>query len=324
MKIFVIGATGYIGSVVAERLRADGHVLSGLARSDASVAALSDMGVTPVRGAMGDTAVLARAARDADAVVQIATGGFLAQALETVDAAMRTTDVILDALAGTDKPYLYTGGTGMWLDTGIMVPERVVTEADPVAPPYFYAHLVEIYRKLMSADAVRTIILAPGQLYGRGGGYIGPIARLFNGVRQHGFVAAVAPGDNAFTYVHVDDLADLYALALNAPDTRGLFIGATDTVPQMEVARAVSRAAGLGGEVELVDYPTMRALNGRANELDFWLNCRASSDKARTELGWQPHRPGVIDTLAQLPAPLDLGTVYPEPKRQAAASQVSL
>ena len=79
---------------------------------------------------------------------------------------------------------------------------------------------------------------------------------------------------------------------------------ATDTVTQIDVAGAVSRAAGLGGEVEFVDCPTMRELNGRANELDFWVNCRASSQRARDVLGWQPHRPGVIDELAALPRPL--------------------
>jgi nucleoside-diphosphate-sugar epimerase len=102
-----------------------------------------------------------------------------------------------------------------------------------------------------------------------------------------------------------------------------VFIAATDTVSQIDVARAVSRAAGLGGEVEFVDYPTMRELNGRANELDFFCNCRESGQKAREVLGWQPHRSGVIDELASLPTPLDLNTVYPEPKRQLAASRVN-
>jgi hypothetical protein len=64
-------------------------------------------------------------------------------------------------------------------------------------------------------------------------------------------------------------------------------------------------------------------LNGRPGELDFFVNCRASSEKAREVLGWRPHRPGVIDDLASLPKPLDLSSVYPEPKRQLAASRVT-
>jgi nucleoside-diphosphate-sugar epimerase len=322
MKLFVIGGTGYIGSVVTERLLADGHELHGLARSDESAAQLADAGITPVRGSMGDVDVIRAASQSADGVVQIATGGFLVQALEAVSEAVSTTDTILEALAGTDKPYIYTGGTGAWIDTGIAFPQRVITEADPPTPPHFYKHLQEIGDKILSASGVRTIILAPGQLYGRGGGYIGPVARVFNDVRKHRVVHAVNY-DNAVTFVHVDDLADLYALVLQKPSVRGLYIAATDTVPAVEVARAVSVAAGLGGELEMVDYLTMRALNGRANELDFFCNVRASSAKAQQELGWRPHRPGLVEELASLPKPLDLLSVYPEPKRHAAAARVS-
>jgi nucleoside-diphosphate-sugar epimerase len=321
MRLFVIGGTGYIGSVVCERLQADGHTLRGLARSDESAAQLAEAGIEPVRGSMGDGDVIREAASAADGVVQIATGGFLSQALETVSETVVTTDAILAALAGTGKPYIATGGTGAWMDTGLVNPERVVTEADPMTPPYFYVHLAEITKKILSTEDVRAIVISPGQLYGRRGGYIGPIARMFNGLRKHGVVYAVNY-DNAVTFVHVDDLADLYALALQTPSARGLYFAATDTVPVLQVAKAVSAAAGLGGQVEMVDYLTMRALNGRFCELDFFGNVRASSAKAREELGWRPNRPGVLEDLAELPKPLDLNSVYPEPKRQAAAARV--
>lgn len=321
MKLFVIGGTGYIGSVVCERLLADGHELRGLARSAESAAQLSEAGIEPVGGALGDVDVLRAESIAADGVVQIATGGFLTQALETVSEAALTADTILQALAGTEKPYVVTGGTGAWLDTGLAWPERTVTEADPMTAPYFYRHLQTICEKILSTQDVRSVIIAPGQLYGRRGGYIGPIARIFNGVRDHGVVHAVNY-DNACTYVHVDDLADLYALVLQTPSARGLYFAATDTVTTLEVAKAVSVAAGLGGEVELVDHLTMRALNGRLGEMDFIGNVRASSAKAQEELGWRPHRPGVVEDLSALPRPLDLHSVYPEPKRQAAAARL--
>jgi nucleoside-diphosphate-sugar epimerase len=322
MKLFVIGGTGYIGSVVCERLLADGHVLRGLARSDTAAAQLTAAGVEPVRGAMGDADTIGKESAAADGVVQIATGGFLVQALESVSEAASTTDAVLDALAGTGKPYIYTAGTGGWLDTGLAFPDRVVTEADPPTPPHFYVHLGEIITKIVNSEDVWTIVPAPGQLYGRSGGYIGPIARLFNGLRKHGVVHAVNY-DNAVTFVHVDDLADLYALVLQNPSASGLYFAATDTVPALEVARAVSVAAGLEGELEMVDHLTMRAHNGRANELDFFCNCRASSERAINELSWRPHRPGVVEELTSLPKPLDLNSVYPERKRQAAAARVS-
>src|ERR1700737_11868 len=82
MKLFMIGATGYVGSVVAERLKADGHDITGLARSADAAAQLAAAGIEPVRGAMGDRDVLGEHATKADGVVQIATGGFLVQALD--------------------------------------------------------------------------------------------------------------------------------------------------------------------------------------------------------------------------------------------------
>ncbi|WP_181782331.1 NAD-dependent epimerase/dehydratase family protein [Pseudonocardia pini] len=322
MNLFLIGGSGYIGRSVAERLQADGHRLTGLARSPRAEADLRAAGVTPVPGALGDAEVLAEAAKAADGVVQISTGGFLTQALETIDATVRTTDVLLDALDGTDKPYVLTSGTGLWMDTGIAIPSRTVTEDDPISPAYFYAHLGTIHRRVTEQDRVRAIVIAPGQVYGRDGGYIGPIARTFGGVRRHGVVHAVSTSDNAFTYVHVDDLADLYALVLRDPATQGLFLGAVDTVPTLEMAEAVSVAAGLGGAVECVDYPRMRALNGRAGELDFWANVRASGAKAMRELGWEPSRPGVVEEITSLPRPLELEAYYPGPRRKAAASAV--
>ena len=160
MKLFMIGATGYVGSVVAERLKADGHEITGLARSADAAAA----GIEPVRGAMGDRDVLGEHATKADGVVQIATGGFLVQALETVNEAVGTVKTLLAALAATDKPYVLTGGTGAYLDTGIAFPERVVTEADPISPPHFYSPLGDILRKVAATENVRTIVPALGQV----------------------------------------------------------------------------------------------------------------------------------------------------------------
>lgn len=84
---------------------------------------------------MGDGEITGAEGAAADGVVQIATGGFLSQALETVSETVVTTDAILAALTGTRKPYVATGGTGAWMDTGLVNPERVVTEADPMTPP---------------------------------------------------------------------------------------------------------------------------------------------------------------------------------------------
>ncbi|KXO96171.1 NAD-dependent epimerase/dehydratase family protein [Tsukamurella pseudospumae] len=323
MQYFVIGGSGYIGSAVCARLMADGHELVGLARSETSAARLAEAGVRPVRGSLADTGLLAEQAAATDGVIQISTGGFLTQALETVDQSINATRTLIDAL-DDGKLYLWTSGVGAWMDTGSLQPDRVVTEADPMTPAYYYAHLRDVQLSVLGESRLRGVVIAPGQVYGRDGGYIGPIARQFNGVRAHGVAYAVAPGDNACTFVHVDDLADLYALAVGDPEARGLYFGAVDTVTAMDIAHAVSRASGLGGEVVLVNHGEMRELNGRANEFDFFVNARASSAHAMTALGWNPHRPGVIEELGALPQPLDLQTVYPSPTHHASAARVKL
>jgi uncharacterized protein YbjT (DUF2867 family) len=104
MKIFMIGASGYIGSVVAERLKADGHAITGLARSADAAVQLAASGIEPVRGAFGDGHVLGEQATKADGVVQIATGGFLVQALESVNESVGASEAFIEALAGTNKP----------------------------------------------------------------------------------------------------------------------------------------------------------------------------------------------------------------------------
>lgn len=312
MRFFVIGGSGFIGSAVCRQLQERGHELVGLARSDASVAKLAAIGIQPLRGALGDIEVLGEATRAADGIVQISTGGNLGNAAKNAEAALSSTDTLLKAIAGTDKPYIYTCGTGLWSDTGTIDPERVVTEDDPETVPYFYTHIGEIYRRMLAAaEHSRAIVIHPAMVYGRTGGPIGPITRMFDGVRKHG-VVFVAPEDNAYTYVHVDDLADLYVRVLENSNARGsYFAAADDTVTTVDVAKAVSVAVGQSGDVVAVDHVALRRLNGRASEMDFWLNCRASGNKARAELGWTPVHPSVVADLCALPQPLDPNLVYP-------------
>lgn len=324
MKLFVMGATGYIGVPVAEYLRADGHELVGLARSAESAEKLAAAGIEPVRGEIGDRDLIESQARKSDGVVQLATAGFLNQAVDGQQALRSTVDGVVAALRGTNKPYIITFGHAMYMDTGAWGdPERVATEEDPATWSRFYAHWGDVQRLLAAEPGVRTIEILPSGTYGRGGGYIGTVSRVFDGVRKHGKVYAVAPGDNGWSKVHIDDLAELYMLALRSPDTRGRFIGAAEIVTMIDQARAVSRAAGLGGEVEFVDYRTMRQLNGRYAEFDWWTNVRTSGQKARNVLGWRPHHPTLIEELDSLPKPLDLWSVYPKRDRQAAAADAA-
>lgn len=318
MKLFIMGATGYIGSVVAEYLIRDGHELVGLARSEEAAAKLREAGIEPVRGQLGDTNIITEQVKRADGVVSVTTGGFMLQALSTVRDVLDTTDAVIAAAAGTNKPVLITWGIAAWMDTGWYNVERIVTEEDPISWQYFYHHLAESQRRYEAAADVRYIGIFPGGVYGRGGSYIGGIARAFDGVRRTGKVHMIAGADNAASHVHVDDLAELYVLALRDPETRGRFIASSQILSTPELNRAVSVAAGLGGEVTLVDQRTMRDFLGRYTEVDGFINLRGSGQKAMDVLGWRPKQKTVVEELTSLPQPFDISTIYPSPDRQKA------
>ncbi|WP_166982171.1 NAD-dependent epimerase/dehydratase family protein [Paramicrobacterium fandaimingii] len=315
MKLFVIGGSGYVGTEVCTRLLADGHELTGLARTERSVQHFRSMGITPVRGSMDDAGVIAEQSELADGVVQMWLGGALTNALTTGESTVRTSQVILDTLRGSNKLYLWTSGVGVWLDTGLLDPDREVTEKDPISPPYFYEHLGRIMKMMLGEQEVRTAIIAPGQVYGHRGGCAGPTVRLFDSFREHGAIYGIEGTGNAISHVHVEDLADLYSLVVSEPKARGVYFGVSDTVPHMDLAVGISNAVGLDGNVEIVNPGSIRELNGRFAELDWIWNLRASSERARKELGWRPSRPGILEEMANLPQPLDLTKVYPSRRR---------
>ena len=320
MKIFVIGGTGYIGRAVVERLAAGGHVITGLARSDEAVSRLAECGVGAVRGDLSDLGVLDQAARAADAVVQVSLGGFLTE-LEGGGATRlaAAVETLTRALEGSAKPYVSTSGAGIYGDTGVVDPLRQATETDPIGPPYYYAHLADIERAVLAASGrdIRSVVLRVGQVYGRGGGYIGPVARRFASARRHGRVHVIEAWGRA-SYVHADDVAALFALALDRAPAGSLFNGAGETVTALDMARAVSRVAGFGGEVRALSPQAFRDAEGWPATLDFLWSVQVDSRKARELLGWTPVRPGLLAELASL-AGADLGAIYPAPRYAGAA-----
>lgn len=329
MKIFGIGLTGYIGTVVAEKLQAQGHVLTGLARSEESAALLRSRGIEPVMGKLGDVKTIHEAAKRADAAVGLATGGFLTTALAEGVATnyIGTTSAILDAFEGTGKPYIQVNGTGFWIGNTKESPGIVISEDIEPHPPYFYAGNLPVFRMMRGAAQrqVRSVLVAPAQVYGREGGYIGPVARRFACARKHGAVYMLPPpACGAVTYVHVDDYADLLVLALASGEAGELFFAASDTVPSFDVARAVSRVCGLRGRVEVLGEARLAELEGPIGVNDCKSTLIASGEKARRVLGWQPRQAGLLEELSSLEGKVDIHKVYPGPTREAMARSIKI
>jgi nucleoside-diphosphate-sugar epimerase len=285
MQVFLTGATGYIGSAVAERLRAAGHQVSGLARSDAAAARLKAAGVTPVRGDFSDPKAVGTAARSADGVISMAT---------TYDPKVDgpAVDAILDALAGSNKPFVYTSGIWSHGDTG----GAVVDETSPPRPAALvqWRQAVEDKVREGAKRGIRSVVIRPAIVYGRGGGIP---AGFLQSAREEGAARYVGSGNNRWPFVHVDDLADLYLLALERAPAGSLLLGVNGPSHLVrEVAAAASRGAGAGGRT--VAWPLEEARKKLGPYADaLVLDQQASGRRAQELLGWQPSRPDVLEDI---------------------------
>jgi nucleoside-diphosphate-sugar epimerase len=285
MQVFLTGASGYIGRAVAERLLAAGHQLTGLARSEASAARLTAGGVRPVPGDFSEPAGLALAARAADGVISLAT---------TYDPAVDgpAVDAMLDALAGSGKPLIYTSGIWSHGDTG----DTVVDETSPVHPAALVAWRQAVENRVREAAGrnIRTVVIRPAMVYGRAGGIP---AGFVESARKEGAARYVGTGGNRWPFVHVDDLADLYLLAFEHAPPGSLLLGVAGPAhPVRQVAAAASRGAGAGGRTLATPLEVARKTMGAYADA-LVLDQQASGRRAQELLGWRPHRPDVLADL---------------------------
>jgi nucleoside-diphosphate-sugar epimerase len=284
MIVFVTGATGYIGTAVVQALRGAGHEVRGLARSPAAAEKLEFAGVEAVEGALTELTVLARAARAADAVIHIGATGKADQA-EVDTAAVRA---MLNAVEGTGKPFIYTSGVWVLGNTG----DVVADEDAPLDPSPLVGWRAEVEGTMRDAAAwgIRSVVLRPAVVYGRGRGTPGTFV---SSARRKGVVRYVGDGTQRWPFVHVDDLADLYVLALDAPAGTLLNAAAGSSLPVREVAEVAAQANGAVAEAWPLDE-AREVLGAYADALA--LDQQVAAERA-AGLGWNPSRPSVLDEL---------------------------
>jgi phosphoglucomutase len=281
MRIFLTGATGFIGTALTGKLQAAGHHVVGLARSEASAARLRARCVEPVSGDLRDGAVIAAAVARCDAAVHLAIE-FSAEAARLDRIAI---DSILEGLGKSGRPFLYTSGVWVMGNTG----DAGVDEDAPVNPPPLVAWRPQHERLVLEAQGVRGVVIRPARVYGRGGGS-GEAFR--KEARTAGVVHHIGDGANRWPFVHVDDLADLYVLALGAAGGSLYFASVGAPVRVRELASA----AAAGVPVEAVPLADARATMGPLADAQV-LDQVIASTKAQRELGWKPVEPGIIASM---------------------------
>jgi nucleoside-diphosphate-sugar epimerase len=281
MKIFVTGATGYIGSVVAERLRDFGHQVLGLARSDASARTLESAGAEVARGDLRNTGAIARAARESDAAIHLA----MEYSGETAKLDRGAVETILEEYRLTGRPFLYTSGIWVLGDTG----GAEADEETPLRPAPLVAWRPAVEQLVLKTQGPRGVVIRPAMVYGRNGGFV---ASFIQQAREQGAVRIVGSGGNRWPFVHVEDLADLYVLALNAAAGSLYFAAAGPSLAVKDVARAAAHG------VPLQSIPLEEARRAMGPVADaLVLDQLISSRKAVRELGWSPKGKPVLEEI---------------------------
>jgi nucleoside-diphosphate-sugar epimerase len=301
MKIFMTGATGYIGSVIVEKLVQAGHQVEGLARSAASAQALQDLGAEPRLGSLSDTQLLTDAAREADGVIQNAFDLRADFVSATTDEA-RAVDALIAGLHGSGKPLVYTSGTGGLGDTGTIVFDEETPIPAPQSPTVeALQRRFATEKAVTGAAGLRGVALRPPNVYGRGGGQ--SVLWLIGAAAQKLGAAPypVGAGDNLWSLVHVDDLADLFVLAVEKAPAGELFHAATQNgLRTADIAAAIGHGVGLRGKTVALERADLADALGVPPLADYWsTNSQISGAKARRVLGWDPQRNDALGELAR-------------------------
>jgi nucleoside-diphosphate-sugar epimerase len=300
MSIFVTGASGWIGSAVVPELIGAGHQVIGLARSDASAAALTIAGAEVQRGSLDDLDILRSAAAASDGVIHLAfkhDAAFSGDFEGAGNADRRAIEAFGEALAGSDKPLVIASGL-----LGLS-PGHVATEADGHAlershlsggPAIRHAN-AELTLSFASRGIRSSILRLPPTVHGDGDH--GFIATLVAVARAKGVSGYIGDGANRWPAVHVLDAARLFRLALeNAPAGSTLHAVGDPGVPVRDIAEVVGRH---------LDIPVRSVDPGDAAEHFGWLSAFIGLDAPATgalteaQFDWHPTHPGLIEDLEQ-------------------------
>lgn len=298
MRILVIGATGYIGSVIVERLLKDGHKIVASVRSEAAALKLQAQSIETFFASLNDTAPIVEKLSKVDAVVYAAYGyNSIEDAANEVRTGRSHMSDVLDSLAGSGKTFILISGTGVVPDST----DKVYSEDTPLPPtnsPVVTARRnLELEIMSSAQRGIRSIVLRPPCVYGRGGSFIVPRFLLDHALAKRESVFVEGTENHMRSAVHVDDLADLTVLALERAPAGSIYCtGAESGVSTRDIAQAISICAGLGGETRQIGLQEARQIFGYWGE--WWsLNNQTSGDKARRELGWKPSRPSLLEDI---------------------------
>ncbi len=294
MKIFITGATGYIGGSIAKTLADEGHEVHGLVRNPDKVDKLSEIGINPVLGDLEDKSLLIRHAKANDAIINAANSDHRG-----------SLEAFIDALAGTGKTLIHTSGSSVIGDDalGEYESEKIYSDDAPFTPINIRKDRADINNFVRIAgvkDGIRTMIITPPMIYGEALGIAAESDQIPKLIRKsEGEKAGVyiGKGLNCWSNVHIKDLVSLYSLALEKGPSAAMFFAENGEESLLTIAKTISEALGFKGETKSWD------IDEAIKELGDWArfaigsNSRIKAVNARKLLGWNPNAESIVSWI---------------------------
>jgi nucleoside-diphosphate-sugar epimerase len=288
MKVALTGATGYIGSHVLTELLEHGHEVTALVRDEARADAIAARGAKAAIVDLYDRPAMASLLADADGAIHTASPGDAT----TADLDSAVADAVIDAFAGTGKPYIEISGLWVYGDN------TAITEESAFHAPALVAWKEPIERRVLGARDMRAVVIVSGTAYGDGGGAI-PRALLASPRDGAGNLIMIGTGQQHWATVHVADLADVFRRVLEDDSARGRYVisnGVRSTLAELTTAAAA--AVGAPGAVPGSEQEAQARLGPNFAEV-LMLDQGTDAAKARAQLGWSPSHPSLADDFRQ-------------------------
>jgi nucleoside-diphosphate-sugar epimerase len=284
MNVALTGATGFIGSHILRELRARGHDVTALVRNDDQVQTVAAQGATAAIVDLYDRPAVVDAFAAADGAIHTASPGDASSA--DLDSAVA--DAAIEAFDGTGRPYLHI--SGLW----VYGANTSITEDSPYDAPAMVSWREPIERRVLDAGGMRGVVITSGVAYGDGGGGL-PGLVLGSPRDPAGNLVMLGTGQQHWPTVHVADLADLFRRVLESDSAKGRYVVGNGMDPtDAELTEAAAAAVGAPGAVPGSDEEARARLGDYFAEV-LLLDQGTRATRARSELGWLPTHPGLVE-----------------------------
>ncbi|HVY08214.1 MAG TPA: NAD-dependent epimerase/dehydratase family protein [Burkholderiales bacterium] len=287
------GATGYIGGSVGDALLRSGHEVTGLVRTREGAREIEKQGMRPLLGTLDDAAIITKAAREAEAVIDTAEANHPG-----------VVDAIAAGLRGTSKFFLHTSGSGIVATDARGEVVDAIYDEDSIFVPSFPRMVQRAAIDQVVFDCakqgVRSVVVRPTMIYGGGRGVrkeSAQVPALIENAKPAGIGLHIGRGENRWSNVHIDDVVDLYLLALEKAPAGALYYAENGEEALKDVAASISRLLGFGGKTRNWSPAEAEAALGPKAHSSFASNSRVRAKRARAELSWKPKGAPIFEEI---------------------------